>query len=108
MSELLSLLQGTPLFVVLTIGTVAGLFFIWRHSEKLDLDSIKEIGELQSKQIMDLQSLVSALTEQLSEARREIGEISKQNQELRLHVMKLEAILLANGLTPPQSSFTVD
>lgn len=97
----LSLLQGTPLYVVLIVFLIIGLYAIWRHSAKMDIDSLKSIGELQNEQISNLQNLVKGLTEQLSDARSEIAEISRQNQELRIHVMKLEAMLIANGLTPP-------
>jgi septal ring factor EnvC (AmiA/AmiB activator) len=95
--------QGAPAMAALTIAVVVGLFAIWLYSRKIDIDAINTIGNLQSKQIQDLQALVRSLTEELSEARKEIAEISKQNKEMRKHIVKLEKLLIQNGLNPPDA-----
>lgn len=93
--------QGAPAFAALCIAVAVGLFAIWLYSRKLDIEVINTIGSVQSKQIQDLTVLVTSLTEELTEARKEIAEISKQNKDLRKHIVKLEKLLLSNGLSIP-------
>lgn len=100
------LLNGMPVYATMTIATVVGIFAIWLYSRKIDVEAITSIGKVQSSQIADLQNLVKTLTEELREARGEIAEIHAQNQDLRRHVMKLEQILLANNITPPNPDLT--
>ena len=100
------LLSGMPVYATMTIATVVGVFALWLYSRKVDVDAITSIGKVQSSQIADLQALIKTLTEELREARAEIAEISAQNQELRKHVMKLEHLLLAHNITPPNPDLT--
>jgi len=93
--------QGAPAMAALTIAVIVGLFAIWLYSRKIDMEAISTIGNLQSSQIQDLQGLVRTLTEELTEARKEIAEISKQNKELRNHIIKLERMIIQNGLNLP-------
>ena len=101
MAEILQLLQGVPLEIILTMFVVIGVFGIWMYERKLNVDTITVIMEAQSQQIKDLQDLVHTLTDELAEARKEITEISNQNKELRIHIVKLERILLENNMVPP-------
>ena len=101
MAEILHLLQGVPLEIILTMFVVIGMFGIWMYARKLNVDTITGIMDAQSQQIKDLQDLVHTLTDELAEARKEITEISNQNKELRIHIVKLERILLENNMVPP-------
>ena len=101
MAEILHLLQGVPLEIILTMFVVVCVFGIWMYARKLNVDTITVIMEAQSHQIKDLQDLVSTLTDELAEARKEITEISNQNKELRIHIVKLERILLENNMVLP-------
>ena len=101
MAEILHLLQGVPLEIILTMFVVIGMFGIWMYARKLNVDTITGIMDAQSQQIKDLQDLVHTLTDELAEARKEITEISNQNKELRIHIVKLERILLENNMVLP-------
>jgi hypothetical protein len=102
--KLISSLGSEPGILTVAIAFCVGLFAVWLYSRKLDVDTIQVIGNLQSKQIQDLQGLVRALTEELIEARKEIAEISRQNTEMRRQVVTLQHMLIQNGLTLPEDA----
>lgn len=100
-SELLSLIKGSPAESSLILVAFSVFIAILLHNRKVNLEGIASVGKLQNenmeailKQNRDLAEALAAIRRQFAESYEHIDQLHGQISDMRQHIVRLETLII--------------